>query len=173
MIVEYEKYIEYKRNIEAMGEGLAFFKISSKIRHVGMNFHLYYENGRKPPLDIAINPETNFIEYISCFVQDEKITKSKYQNNIKFTDKSIKFIELGLDDMNYEKSIRKDFNVVIEGNPIEIIEKGKSGNLTAYTLNNQNYILIDSDNDFAGIIMQDLKNEDIDKLIRTKCLAVY
>ena len=70
---------KYIRKIEGMGEGLVLFEISAADKRIGQNYHLFYEDKRKPPLDIAINPEDGMIEYISYFVQDEII------NNISDT----------------------------------------------------------------------------------------
>ena len=70
---------KYIRKIEGMGEGLVLFEISVVDKRIGQNYHLFYEDKRKPPLDIAINPENGMIEYISYFVQDEII------NNISNT----------------------------------------------------------------------------------------
>ena len=64
---------KYIRKIEGMGEGLVLFEISVIDKRIGQNYHLFYEDKRKPPLDIAINPEDGMIEYVSYFVQDEII----------------------------------------------------------------------------------------------------
>ena len=80
--VKFEKVFnnkKYIRKIEGMGEGLVLFEISVIDKRIGQNYHLFYEDKRKPPLDIAINPEDGMIEYISYFVQDEII------NNISDT----------------------------------------------------------------------------------------
>ena len=64
---------KYVRKIESMGEGLVLFEISVVDKRVGQNYHLFFEDKRKPPLDIAINPDDGMIEYISYFAQDEMI----------------------------------------------------------------------------------------------------
>ena len=56
---------KYVRKIESMGEGLVLFEISVVDKRVGQNYHLFFEDKRKPPLDIAINPDDGMIEYIS------------------------------------------------------------------------------------------------------------
>ena len=48
---------KYIRKIEGMGAGLVLFEISVVDKRIGQNYHLFYEDKRKPPLDIAINPE--------------------------------------------------------------------------------------------------------------------
>ena len=52
-VVNNKKYI---RKIEGMGEGLVLFEISVVDKRIGQNYHLFYADKRKPPLDIAINP---------------------------------------------------------------------------------------------------------------------
>lgn len=52
---------KYVRKIESMGEGLVLFEISVVDKRVGQNYHLFFEDKRKPPLDIAINPDDDVI----------------------------------------------------------------------------------------------------------------
>ena len=54
---------KYIRKIEGMGEGLVLFEISVVDKRIGQNYHLFYEDKRKPPLDIAINPEDGMIPF--------------------------------------------------------------------------------------------------------------
>lgn len=69
------KQRHYKRKIENMGTGLALFKISATDSQYGYaKYHFMFNNGRKPPLDIAIDIQDTSIEYISWFVQDEKLS---------------------------------------------------------------------------------------------------
>ena len=70
---------KYIRKIEGMSKGLLLFKVGAEIKQSGQNFHLLYEDKRKPPLDIAINPNNGTIEYITYFIQDEKILSEKLQ----------------------------------------------------------------------------------------------
>ena len=75
---------KYIRKIEGMSKGLLLFKVGAEIKQSGQNFHLLYEDKRKPPLDIAINPNNGTIEYITYFIQDEKILSEKLYNEIDY-----------------------------------------------------------------------------------------
>ena len=46
-VVNNKKYI---RKIEGMGEGLVLFEISVVDKRIGQNYHLFYEDKRKPPV---------------------------------------------------------------------------------------------------------------------------
>ena len=64
---------KYIRKIEGMGEGLILFEISVVDKRIGQNYHLFYEDKRKPPLDIAINPA---IWRISILMQKQRAYRS-------------------------------------------------------------------------------------------------
>lgn len=98
---------KYIRKIEGMGEGLVLFEISVVDKRIGQNYHLFYEDKRKPPLDIAINPEDGMIEYISYFVQDEII------NNISDTPV---IIDEGMGISIYNQDFdENNMNVTVDG----------------------------------------------------------
>ena len=68
---------------------------------------MFYEDKRKPPLDIAINPEDGMIEYISYFVQDEII------NNISDTPV---IIDEGMGISIYNQDFdENNMNVTVDG----------------------------------------------------------
>ena len=51
--VKFEKVFnnqKYIRKIEGMGEGLVLFEISAVDKGIGQNYHLFYEDKRKPRL---------------------------------------------------------------------------------------------------------------------------
>lgn len=98
---------KYVRKIESMGEGLVLFEISVVDKRVGQNYHLFFEDKRKPPLDIAINPDDGMIEYISYFAQDEMI------NNISDIPEIINE-DMGISICN--KDFNEDnMNVTVDG----------------------------------------------------------
>ena len=68
--------ISYTRSIESMGEGLVLFKIKAIDKHFGLNYHYFFEDKKKPPLDLAINPINGAVEYVSFFAQDERLTSN-------------------------------------------------------------------------------------------------
>ena len=113
MIYESENKEKYTRNVETMGENLVLLEVVNILKRAGMNYHLFFTNDRKPPLDIAINPEKNTIEYFSYFVQDEKIVNKHFLNLIEFSNKRIEIVNLDWNDKNHETTIKNNFNIFI------------------------------------------------------------
>ena len=95
---------KYVRKIESMGEGLVLFEISVVDKRVGQNYHLFFEDKRKPPLDIAINPDDGMIEYISYFAQDEMINNISDIPEIINEDMGISICNKDFNETSYEKS---------------------------------------------------------------------
>ena len=68
----------------------------------------FYENQRKPPLDIAVNPDDGTIEYISYFIQDEKIKNMSVIPSIKN-----EYVRIRITDKMFNES---NMNITINGN---------------------------------------------------------
>ena len=161
---------KYVRKIESMGEGLVLFEISVVDKRVGQNYHLFFEDKRKPPLDIAINPDDGMIEYISYFAQDEMI------NNISDIPESINE-DMGISICN--KDFNEDnMNVTVDGrfkfwkleNTILILKNDiEELVLNAYRINDLNNLLFLGD-DFVGIEFKNLNQEEILEIHNSKCL---
>ena len=161
---------KYVRKIESMGEGLVLFEISVVDKRVGQNYHLFFEDKRKPPLDIAINPDDGMIEYISYFAQDEMI------NNI--SDIPV-IINEGMGISICNKDFNEDnMNVTVDGrfkfwkleNTILILKNDiEELVLNAYRINDLNNLLFLGD-DFVGIEFKNLNQEEILEIHNSKCL---
>jgi len=162
--------MEYERNIESMGNGLVMFDISLKIKSNRYNYHIFYENGRKPPFDIAINPITNIIEYVNFFLQDEKIITDKIINNIVFIENNIKIISSDFSETNCEICRNKDIDIVIEGDIIAAIDKNETGSLFGYKLNESNYVLLNSEMEISGILLKDITSTELSGLKESAAL---
>lgn len=172
MIYESDNKEKYTRNIEMMGKYLVLLEVTNIMRRVGMNYHLFFTNDRKPPLDIAINSEKNTIEYISYFIQDEKIVNKPFLNQIEFCNKRIKIVDADWNDKNYETTIKKNFNIFMENDCIGILDCRISGvkSITGYEINSKNYILFDPDKKFVGIVMAKICTEEWDKFRKAKVI---
>ena len=157
----------YERKIEGMGTGLVLFKICTIVKCSGAKYHLFYENGWKPPVDIAINIDSSQIEYISFFAQDEKIVEEKIKNKIILVDDTIKIKESIFSEKNYEKSIPREFNIVKSNNDIVLLSKDTEGQLFAYSLGDRNYILTNQSNDIVGVLMKQILTTEVDTLKET------
>ena len=134
------------------------------------NYHLFYEDKRKPPLDIAINPEDGMIEYISYFVQDEII------NNISDTPVIINE-GMGISICNKDFN-ENNMNVTVDGkfkfwkseNAILILKDNiEERVLNAYRINDLNNLLFLGD-DFVGIEFKNLNQEEMIEIKNSKCL---
>lgn len=169
-IIKCDNKIEYERRIEEMGTGLILFKICTTAKYSGAKYHLFYENGWKPPVDIAINIDSSQIEYISFFAQDEKIVEKEIKNEIILFDDTIKIKESNFSEKNYEKSIRKEFDIVKSNNEIIMLSKNTQGQILAYSLDDRNYILTNQSNDIVGVFMKKILSTELDILKETNIL---
>jgi len=161
---------KYVRKIESMGEGLVLFEISVVDKRVGQNYHLFFEDKRKPPLDIAINPDDGMIEYISYFAQDEMINNISDIPEIinEYMGISICNKDFNEDNMNVTVDGRFKFwklenTILILKNDIEELV------LNAYRINDLNNLLFLGD-DFVGIEFKNLNQEEILEIHNSKCL---
>lgn len=172
MIYESENNEKYIRNVELMGENLVLLEVTNVKKRVGMNYHLFFASDRKPPLDIAINPEKNTIEYISYFIQDEKIVNKHFLRLIDFYDKRIEIVDLDWNDKNYETTFRKSFHVFMENDCIGIMDCGisESKSIMGYEIDRNNYILFDSNKKVVGIVMVKISIEEWNKLRKAKVI---
>lgn len=169
-ILKSNNKIEYDRKIEGMGIGLVLFKICANDESLCAKYHLFYENGWKPPVDIAINMDSSQIEYISFFAQDEKIVEEKIRNEIILFDNTIKIKDFDFSERKYEKSIQKEFNIVKVNNDIILLSKNTQGKILAYQLDENNYILCNQNNDIVGVLMKQILSTEFEVLKESNIL---
>lgn len=161
---------KYVRKIESMGEGLVFFEISTIDERVGQIFHLFYQDRRKPPLDIAINPDDGTIEYISYFIQDEMVENIKDIPPTINEDAEISIYDGGFSERNPHIVIDGEFKFLKSENDIWILKDNiKETVLNAYKIDDSNRLLF-LDNDFIGIIFKNLNAEEFQEIYNSKCL---
>ena len=151
---------KYVRKIESMGEGLVLFEISVVDKRVGQNYHLFFEDKRKPPLDIAINPDDGMIEYNNISDIPEIINEDM---GISICNK-----DFNEDNMNVTVDGRFKFwklenTILILKNDIEELV------LNAYRINDLNNLLFLGD-DFVGIEFKNLNQEEMIEIKDSKCL---
>lgn len=170
MIKKTNKIIRYETNIESMGKGLVMLEVKAKCKRVGFNYHYYFENGIKPPLDFAINPESNMIEYVTFFIQDEIVKTENPNCDIEFCSTNIIIEDGDFSENFYEKNIHKEFDVYLYNRAIYIIEKNIIGNIVGYELNKSVMILINSNNKFSGIIIR-IGDEELNILKHAEVLV--
>lgn len=161
---------KYMRKVESMGSGLVLFEVSVVDKKIGQNYHLFFEDKRKPPLDIAINREDGIIEYISYFVQDEminekeRITKNITKENARISIRCNKF-----NDNNVNISFNEIFYFMKVNNDIWIIKDNADEKIYAYEIDEANSILF-VENEFCGLILHNLSEDEIEQLYDSDCL---
>lgn len=160
----------YIRKIECMGEGLVLFEISVVDRRIRQNYHLFYEDKRKPPLDIAINPEDGMIEYVSYFVQDEIINDISDIPVIINEGMGISICNKNFNENNMNVTVDGRFKFWKSENAILILKDDiEEGVLNAYRINDLNNLLVLGD-DFVGIEFKNLNQEEMMEIKNSKCL---
>lgn len=157
--MRFEKVVcnkEYVRKIEGMGEGIVLFGISVVDERVGQNYHLFYEDKRKPPLDIALNPDDGMIEYISYFVQDEMINNISAIPVIINEDMGISICNKDFNENNMNVSVDGRFKIWKSENERLILKNDiEELVLNAYRVNDSNNLLLLGE-DFVGIQLKNL-----------------
>ena len=161
---------KYVRKIESMGEGIVLFEISVVDKRVGQNYHFFCEDKRKPPLDIAINPDDGMIEYISYFAQDEMINNISAIPVIINEDMGISICNKEFNEDNMNVTVDGRFKFWKSENTILILKDDiEEFVLNAYKINDLNNILF-LGNDFVGIEFKNLNQEEILEIHNSKCL---
>ena len=161
---------KYVRKIESMGEGLVLFEISVVDKRVGQNYHLFFEDKRKPLLDIAINPDDGMIEYISYFAQDEMINNISDIPEIINEDMGISICNKDFNEDNMNVTVDGRFKFWKLENTILILKNDiEELVLNAYRINDLNNLLFLGD-DFVGIEFKNLNQEEILEIHNSKCL---
>lgn len=162
---------EYVRTIEGMGEGLVLFKTSVVNKRIGQNFHLFFEDKRKPPLDIAINPDSGIVEYISYFLQDEKIVEREIINKIDYNDGLVTIKEDSFDEKSTSLIFKKNFEIFMSNNDIFVLyEAILNKPLQAYKIGNANYLLFSNNYDFCGMLLRNISEKELKEIRNSQCL---
>ena len=160
----------YVRKIEGMGEGLVLFEVSSLERQIGQNYHLFYADKRKPPLDIAINPQDGMIEYVSYFAQDEVIEGNSIKNEIINKGVGVSVAHEGFCENNVHITKENKFTFTKSQNDIWILRTdiGESI-LTEYGIDELNSLLFVND-EFCGIVLKNLGKDEFKEICNSNCL---
>lgn len=160
-----KKSKKYQRDFEGMGEGLVLLKVESEVKNIGHNFHLFYRNGKKPPLDIAINPNDFSIEYVSFFLQDELIRVENSISEITYKDDNLLIYSEDFTIDNTNLNFQKDFDVLLFENSLIILEARVKNNVYGYSLSGTNYILVDENNIIVGLAFKNISINEM-KVLR-------
>ena len=173
LITKSEIKKEYIRGIEGMGTGLVLLKVYSKEKRYGMNYHYFFEDNRKPPLDLAINPDDGMIEYISFFVQDELVEKREMKESFSIIDANVEFDISSFNDEINNKVFEEKFELFIDSNGnLWCLKNIWDISINAYLIDYNNYILFDENNEFLGVLMKDLNHKELEQFVESDCIRV-
>lgn len=158
----------YSRKMESMGRGLLLVKIESSSKSQAP-YHFLFENGKKPPLDVALNVSNGMIDYIKFFLQDEKVLKGNKIVGIEEIEGNVEISIAEFDKENYQTFIESDFEISLKDNSIyvsrcEMLPK-KAVSLSANTS-----ILFTEDNDFVGLVLSEITVDELKEMNKSEVL---
>ena len=161
---------KYKREVEGMGKGLVLLHLENINKNNGYNFHLFYRNGKKPPLDIGICPKDNNIEYISFFIQDETVATTKNTPEIFYEKNGLKIFSKKFSLDNLSVNFEKDFDILFCDDSLIIVEKNITQKLIAYFISENEYILINENKEVSGFIFKSISQQELAILKASKVI---
>ena len=161
----------YIRSFESMGTGLLLIRIEN-INRINVPYHYLYENGWKPPLDIAINPINRTIDYIKFFLQDEQVGINHTIENLENIEGNVVTGIECFSQEKYEISFAAEFETSITNECLCILRKEKKSTKKVVIAKGV-YILFTCLNEFSGVIIESLSNKEIIELEKSKMLDTY
>ena len=138
---------------------------------MGQKYHFFYENGKKPPIDVAVCPKDGTLEYISFFWQDEKVINENKSFDISYNNESILLSDDKLSFDEPSLSYKKEFDSFISDNNVYIINNGViNSKIDAYYLEDDVWMLFSDANDFVGIEIKNITEEEKKQLQESACI---
>ena len=160
----------YVRKIEGMGKGLVLFKVEVVDKKIGQNYHLFYADNLKPPMDIAINPCDGTIEYVSYFAQDEVIEKRGIKNKIINNGIGIKITYGDFNENNVHITETRKFTFSLSADNVWVLRSDIDEDvLVEYGIDELNGLLF-SNNEFCGMVLKNLSEEELQEIHNSNCL---
>lgn len=163
-IVEISKQVGglYTRTFESMGKDLFFIRVDNIHKDLFPD-HYFFENGKKPPFDIAINHITRRISDFTFFFMNEKLIISDEPFSFEKINGEPVFSAELFDENKYHEFIQAEFDSFLWNESLVIIRKG-SNPKKAIAISQDIAILMNEQNDFAGVLFESLSEQDIFKL---------
>lgn len=135
----------------------------------GLKYHIRYNNGYKPPLDISFNNIDGSVDCIKYIIQDERIFFDDINYDIIDSD-SIFDIPYFIDEINYICNRQGEFVVYFNDSNLFIIKKDISlYNFMGYSID-INTMLLFQEKDFCGILIKDINENEMEELRKSKCI---
>lgn len=158
----------YKRTFESMGRGLLLIRIDN-INRKQIPYHYFLENGRKPPLDVAIDKECGEVSYINYFFQDEKMYLNQIDMVLEYKDGLPIFDTNMFSDRRYQIFEEADFqNKISKSDLLVALNYAKHAN--AYQLYEDIFLLFNNSNEFLGFLLKNLNDGEVQELIKSEIL---
>lgn len=162
--------IEIHRKFEAMGENLLLAKLEVLPKCLSP-YHWFLEDKRKPPFDIAINPDNGLFSYIKFFFQDEKLQQTNsYINCVKREEGYPQFDISSFDDRKYHIFEQGKLEVYLYDRNLHLIVS-KTNSYRCLEINFYNSILFDERDIFTGMVFKDLSDKELEELISANILG--
>jgi hypothetical protein len=141
-----------------MAESLFHFEIRKEAESGPIEL-LVFGNGKKPGLELAIDVDDRSIRYISFFVQDETISVDRLHAKIDFVAENV------IIEKSTERALEffKEFDVDYSDDTIIVLEKGVDVPLSAYGLDDDNFVLFSGD-EFVGVLMSNCAKTETTRL---------
>lgn len=135
-------------------------------------FHWLLENGRKPPFDIAINPQNGVISYLKFFLQVEKVKEQSCSMHCeKYQLEGLPLFDLhGFNEKSYQIFEDGEMDAYYDVGNLCITTPGFLG-YQCINLDENNAILFDDKNFFAGVVLKNLSKLEHGELERANVLG--
>lgn len=150
------------RVVEEMGEYLVLFKLDRIVGTPNEKIHIFYNNGRKPPLDISFDSISGEFNYLSFFAQDEKIIEKNIEPLIKYKPLIVSFYDLF--HVNETLNIKMDFNLLKSQSDLFLISDEESEFLNAFLLDESVFLLFSEDMNFKGVLFKSLLCSELNEM---------
>lgn len=161
-----ENNSKFTRCFESMGKGLLFIRVDSKQKS-NTPFHYLFEDGKKPPFDIAINPSTNMLSYFKYFLQDEVISYTHNFGDLNQMNGEVVFSVEKFSEKTYQIFEEAEFETAYQNDNLYIVRKGYCPE-SAVCLSEGIKILIDKMGNFVGVIFDSILDSEIQEFEKSQ-----
>lgn len=143
-------------------KGLVLLRIDIGIKHQSP-YHWFLKDNRKPPFDIALNPDNGICNYIKFFFQDEKILINN-KNDIGIISKVIKgapiFDITAYSEKNYHISENGIIITNLTNNNLSLLIENRNINICV-NVDSKISFYFDKNNVFSGLEIISLTDSEI------------
>lgn len=158
-----------QREFEEMGQGLLLVRVASVPKYP-TPLHWRLVDGKKPPLDISLNPSTGVFDSLKFFFMDEKIVLS---------NPDVQDIKVDVGSPTFDTSIwtKDQYLVDMEGEFIanfydeQVFLRFNSDKITnGVALDSSTYLLFNEDSEFCGVLLRELNENELKALTDSRVI---